>query len=96
METKLTLQLEKKVIDKAKSYAQEHKTSLSKMVESYLDSVTNSYVEEPEITPLVESSSGVVTVPENLDIKKSIQNILMKSINEKVIAGYQYHYRFVS
>ena len=78
METKLTLRLEKKVIDKAKGYAQEHKTSLSRMVESYLDSVTNSYVEEPEITPLVESLSGVVTVPKDIDIKKEYSEYLNK------------------
>ena len=40
METKLTLRLDKKVIVRAKDYAQNHKISLSKMVESYLDSVT--------------------------------------------------------
>ncbi len=36
MDTKLTLKLDKLVIDKAKEYASSHKRSLSRMIESYL------------------------------------------------------------
>ena len=60
METKLTIHIKKKVIERAKDYAQNHKISLSKMIESYLESVTEQQRDVIEITPLVESLSGVI------------------------------------
>ena len=53
METKLTLRLNNGVIERAKIYAKSHKISLSKMIESYLDSVTKEKDKEEIITPLV-------------------------------------------
>ena len=41
MDKKLTLKLDSSVIEQAKVYAQNHKISLSKMIESYLKSITN-------------------------------------------------------
>jgi hypothetical protein len=76
METKLTLRLDKKVIVRAKSYAQNHKISLSKMVESYLDSMTSKKTMDIEITPLVESLSGVVKLPKDFDYKKEYTDYL--------------------
>ena len=76
METKLTIRLKKRVIEQAKNYAQNHKISLSKMVESYLESVTTSKKEELEITPLVESLSGVIHLSEDFDLKKDYSNYL--------------------
>lgn len=76
METKLTIRLKKKVIDRAKVYAQVHKISLSKMVESYLESVTESKSDEFEITPLVESLCGVIHLDEDFDLKKDYSNYL--------------------
>jgi hypothetical protein len=77
METKLTLRLVKKVIDRAKDYAQNHKISLSKMVESYLDSLTTKKnSNDIEITPLVESLSGVVKLPVDYDYKKEYVDYL--------------------
>lgn len=40
MTTKLTLTIEKKIIDRAKKYAEQTGRSLSDLVESYLDSIT--------------------------------------------------------
>jgi predicted HicB family RNase H-like nuclease len=56
MDTKLTLRLNDSVIERAKIYARSHKISLSKMIESYLDSLTKQNEEEKKkasITPLV-------------------------------------------
>lgn len=64
MKTKLTLQLNKQVIDKAKNYARNHKTSVSKMVESYLELVTKQKPLAIGISPLVENLSGVITIKE--------------------------------
>jgi len=76
METKLTIRLKKKVIERAKEYAQDHKISLSKLVESYLESVTDKEKGKPEITSLVESLSGVITLNENFDVEKDYSNYL--------------------
>ena len=70
MDTKLTLRLNDNVIARAKIYAKSHKVSLSKMIESYLDSVTKEKEKEETITPLVESLSGVIELPADYDYKK--------------------------
>jgi Family of unknown function (DUF6364) len=70
MDTKLTIKLDDDVISRAKRYAKHRKTSLSKMIESYLDSVTKPNSKKIEITPLVKSLSGVITLPDNYDYKK--------------------------
>lgn len=70
METRLTIRLKKEVIERAKDFAQNHKISLSKMVESYLESFTEQKKDEIEITPLVESLSGVIHLAEDFDFKK--------------------------
>ena len=41
MDTKLTLKLDKFVIEQAKEYASSHKRSLSRIIESYLKSLIN-------------------------------------------------------
>jgi hypothetical protein len=76
MDTKLTVRLNDKVIKRAKIYARSHKVSLSKMIESYLDSVTKEKGNEIEITPLVESLSGVVHLPDDYDYKKNYADYL--------------------
>lgn len=78
METKLTLRLNENVIERAKIYARNHKISLSKMIESYLDSVTRQKKEgeKTSITPLVESLSGVIELPADYDYKKEYRNYL--------------------
>jgi len=76
METKLTIRLKKRVIERAKDYAQNHKISLSKMVESYLESITEPKKDEPEITPLVESLSGVIHLSDDFNLKQDYSNYL--------------------
>ena len=76
METKLTLRLNDNVISRAKDYAQSHKISLSKLIESYLDSVTKQKSEDIEITPLVKSLSGVIKLPADFDYKKEYSDHL--------------------
>jgi len=78
METKLTLRLNEKVIERAKKYAREQKISLSKMIESYLDSLTRekSYDQETEITPLIKSLSGVIELPDDFDYKKEYRDYI--------------------
>jgi len=78
METKLTLRLNDNIIERAKIYARSHKISLSKMIESYLDSITKQKEDGAtiSITPLVESLSGVINVPADFDYKKEYRDHL--------------------
>jgi hypothetical protein len=79
MDTKLTLRLSDNVIERAKIYARNHKVSLSKMIESYLDSITTQKEEKKtSITPLVESLSGVIDLPSDFDYKKEYRDYLVE------------------
>ena len=76
METKLTLRLKKKVIDQAKKYANDHETSLSKLIENYLSAITNESRSIEKISPLVQSLSGVIQLSETEDPKRTYQEHL--------------------
>ena len=80
METKLTLRLNDSVIERAKIYAKSHRISLSKMIESYLDSLTREKTSDRKITitPLVESLSGVIELPPDYDYKKEYTDFLIE------------------
>lgn len=74
MNTKLTLNLDKKVIENAKSYARENEVSLSKLVENYLSSLTKDSDKEIKVSPLVESLTGVIT--SDINERKSYRDYL--------------------
>jgi hypothetical protein len=76
MGKKLTLSLDQAIIAKAKEYAKTHNTSLSKLIESYLGTLTNRPSEEEDITPLVESLSGVIDLPAGFDEKQGYSDYL--------------------
>ena len=76
MDTKLTVKLDGNVISRAKIYARKRKTSLSKMIENYLDVVSKPEGVETEITPLVQSLSGVIKLPDNYDYKTDYAEFL--------------------
>lgn len=78
MDSKLTLKLDKSVIEQAKEYAKEHQTSLSRLIESYLALLTSKEKkeEEFEISPFVKSISTGVSISEDFDYKKEIGAIL--------------------
>lgn len=66
------------MIERAKIYARNNKVSLSKMIESYLDNITKQKEEgkNKNITPLVESLSGVINLPSDFDYKKEYGDYL--------------------
>jgi len=79
MNTKLTLNLDKKVIENAKFYAKSNSTSLSKLIENYLNSLTQrDKFSENEISPLVLSLTGVIPIETDSDYKKEYQEYLLK------------------
>lgn len=76
MDTKLTLKLDKFVIEQAKEYASSHKRSLSRIVESYLKSLINrdkkNDESEIEISPFVKSMATGIKIPNDIDYKSGI------------------------
>jgi hypothetical protein len=76
MNTKLTLKLDHRVIKKAKEYARLHNTSLSSMIESYLQKIIDGNVEGETITPLVKSLSGIINLPKDFDQKNSYSKFI--------------------
>jgi hypothetical protein len=76
METKLTLKMKKSIIDRAKKYAHNRETSLSKLVEKYLETITSPAGQKEDISPLVRSISGVIRLPEDFDHKEIYRNAL--------------------
>jgi len=78
MDTKLTLNLDKKVIDKAKEYARSQKISLSRLIESYLSSLISNQASGNEISPLVESLSGVIELEKDYNHKEAYTDHLIE------------------
>ncbi|HHE40266.1 MAG: hypothetical protein DRI97_10065 [Bacteroidetes bacterium] len=78
MNTKLTLNVDKAVIEQAKAYAKSQKISLSRLIETYLASLTSQKRDDFEITPLVESLSGVIKIDNNYDYKEEYSDHLTK------------------
>lgn len=84
MDTKLTLKLDKDVIEKAKEYAAKQKISLSWMVENYLRAIVTrenkkENFEEIEISDFVKSISlKNGGIPADFDYKKEYQEHLLE------------------
>lgn len=61
MPVKLTLSVEKSVIERAKRFSRRQNKSLSKLVEGYLRKLTGEQSGQEEITPKVAALSGVIS-----------------------------------
>ncbi len=82
MITKLTLTIEKSVIEKAKKYAKEKERSLSDIIGDYLKALTeNQKDEDIKITPLVKSLKGSFKAPKDFEYKRE----LTKSLEAKYL-----------
>ena len=62
MTTKLTLSVDRQVIQKAKRYARRHNKSLSQLVTNYLKHVTADDREMPEIDPVVQEVADEIPI----------------------------------
>lgn len=73
MDAKLTLKLDKKVIDRAKKYAATQKRSLSRLIESYLKSLIvkedSGSEDEIEISAFVKSIKTGISIPDDINSK---------------------------
>ncbi len=80
MNTKLTLKLNKRSIERAKKYAKKNKQSLSGIVENYFNIIsTKDLPNDIEISPNVLELSGIIELAEDINIK----NIYAKHLEEK-------------
>lgn len=79
MDTKLTLKLNQEIIQRAKKYASEREVSLSKIVETYLKSLTSEKQESDfEISPFVRSLATGANIPTDLDYKEKYSRHLLE------------------
>jgi hypothetical protein len=78
MDKKLTLSLNANIIENAKQYAKSNQTSLSKLIESYLGTLTKTENKKNEITPLVKSLSGIISIDDDLDVKDEYAKYLIE------------------
>ncbi len=76
MDAKLTLKLDKFVIEEAKKYAASQKRSLSRIIESYLKSLvtSNEKIDEGniEISPFVKSMETGKKIPTGWNYRKEV------------------------
>jgi len=80
MNTKLTLTIEKEVIEIAKEYAKEKGQSLSEMVENYFKLVTHKRmnIKEKQLSPKVRKLRGIIKADDNYDYKQILTEELSK------------------
>ena len=77
MTTKLTLTVEKSIIERAKSYAKNTGRSLSELIENYLDTITQDTGNE-KISPKLRKIVGAVKLPKDFDEDKELRAYLEK------------------
>lgn len=76
MDSKLTLKLNENVIERAKKYATSRELSLSRLIENYLDSITQEQNDDFEISPFVKSISSGKSIPADVDWKNSREDYI--------------------
>jgi hypothetical protein len=78
MTSKLTLSIEKAVIQRAKDYASKTGRSLSDLIESYLETLVQSDKESDlsKMPVKLKRLFGAANIPAGLDHKKEIRKIL--------------------
>ena len=77
MTTKLTLTVEKSIIERAKSYAKNTGRSLSQIIESYLATITQETT-TTELSPKLKKIVGAVRLPESFNEKEELRSALEK------------------
>jgi len=77
MTTKLTLTVEKTIIERAKSYAKKTGRSLSELIESYLENITEENYNS-DLSPKLRKLIGSVKLPEDFDEEKELRSAVEK------------------
>jgi len=74
MNTKLTLSIKQDVIERAKKFAKNSNRSLSEIIESYLDKITNTKTSEHDNE--LDKIRGIISLPKDFDERVEIRKIL--------------------
>ena len=77
MNTKLTLKLDKNIIEKAKEYASLRNLSLSKLVEVYFQKLIAKEEFKQKLSPTVRKLSGILK-GKDLNYKSELENSLRR------------------
>ena len=77
MTTKLTLTVDKSIIERAKSYAKNTGRSLSEIIENYLENITNDH-DDTNVSPKLQNIVGAVKLPKDFDEETELRNALEK------------------
>lgn len=76
MNTKLTLTIERSIIEKAEKYALKRERSLSDLIENYLKALTDGETGVEELTPTVKTLKGLFQLPEKCGYKEQLTDRL--------------------
>ncbi len=77
MTTKLTLTLEKSIIERAKVYAKSTGRSLSDIIEKYLETITEEESDQ-KVSPKLKKIIGAVKLPKDFDEDKELASYFEK------------------
>ena len=77
MNTKLTLSINKTIINRAKSYASSRNISLSKLVEKYLGSISERSDHADDLAPITESLGNMIKNRKQVEPRKIIEDYLV-------------------
>ncbi len=69
MTSKITLRVDKSIIERAEAYAKSRGKSLSELIESYLETIIEDN-ENAALSPKLKKIVGVVKLPKNFDENK--------------------------
>lgn len=71
MDSEITIRVSSALMEQVERYASERNTTVSESVEHHLRTLVQDRQEDDRLTPLVKSLSGIISLPENFDFKKS-------------------------
>lgn len=79
MNVKLTLNLEKDIIEKAKLYAKDNNQSLSALVQNYFAFLSESKrIENLEISQNIKELSGIIHLEDDIDPKEKYKKHILE------------------
>jgi hypothetical protein len=78
MQAKLTVSVDKMIIDLAKKNLQTKETSLSRLIEDYFKVLISAKTKQVVHTPIVEDLAGIARIPKGTDEKSLISDYLLE------------------
>jgi hypothetical protein len=82
MKTDLNIRIDRKIVEEAEAYAKDRNTTVLNLIENFLTQLP-SEKETEEITPLVKSLSGIITLPGNFNSKIGYAEYLSNKYESK-------------